>query len=273
MSEEHPLTDADVAAFKAQLLASMPSHGLVGNGALRRKLGWDDHRYWYIRDSLLQAGLVRTGRGKGGSVQRVIPIDNVETAEGVTAGSAAEKDLYGPIIKTLQSDWIPDHQIQDFVIHQTAHQGRRGTGGKWTRPDITLASSNSYTYVPGRPVEIRTFEIKTHDGLDVTAVYEALAHRRAAHYAHVFVHVPGPERAALEPMLDRLVGDAQEHGIALSSFATLRTTILGTSKSTRADPTRILQMWMRLSVRKRVTSSSRRFWVGAGGYNDDHYML
>ena len=219
MSEQQPLTDTEVSAFKDQLLAAMPSQGLIGNGSLRRKLGWDDDRYWYIRNLLVQAGLLRTGRGKGGSVQRVVSVGVTEAAEQSASARFVEKDLYGPIIETLRSDWIPDHQIQDFVIHETAHQGRRDTGGKWTRPDITVASSNTYTYVPGRPVEIRTFEIKTYDGLDVTAVYEALAHRRAAHYAYVFVHVPDAKRTALEPVLERLIADAQEHGIGFVIIA------------------------------------------------------
>jgi hypothetical protein len=215
MSEQQPLTDAEVSALKDQLLASIPLQGLIGNGSLRRKLDWTEERYWHIRNLLVQAGLLRTGRGKGGSVQRVIPVGAAETEELVARARVAESDLYGPIIETLRSDWIPDHQIQDYVIHLTAHQGRRDTGGKWTRPDIAIASSNTYTYVPGRPVEIRTFEIKTYDGLDITAVYEALAHRRAAHYAHVFVYVPDAQRAGLEPVLERLIGDAQEHGIGL----------------------------------------------------------
>jgi hypothetical protein len=126
-----------------------------------------------------------------------------------------EADLYRPIIETLQTAWVEDHRLQSYVVYLTAHQGRRDTGGKWTRPDITIASSNIYTYVPGRSVEIRTFEIKTHDGFDITAVYEALAHRRAAHYAHLMIHAPTGERAGLEPVLERLIGDAQEHGVGL----------------------------------------------------------
>jgi hypothetical protein len=207
---EYPLTDADISAFKEQLLASIPPGSSVGNGWLRRKLEWDDDRYWYIRNLLVQAGSLSIGRGKGGSVQHVVPVEEMEVGR---VSNIAESDLYEPILETLRSDWVPDHQIQDFIIHKTAHQGRRDTGGKWTRPDITLASSNTYTYVPGRSVEVRTFEVKTWAGLDVTAVYEALAHRRAAHYAYVLVHVPDAQRAALEPMLERLIGDAQEHGV------------------------------------------------------------
>jgi len=60
---------------------------------------------------------------------------------------------------------------------------------------------------------LNTFEVKTHDGLDVTAVYEALAHRRAAHYSYVLAHVPDSQRSALESLLDRLLSDADEHGV------------------------------------------------------------
>jgi hypothetical protein len=67
--------------------------------------------------------------------------------------------------------------------------------------------------VPGKQVELNTFEIKTYDGLDVTAVYEALAHRRAAHYSYVLAYVPESERAVLKSLLDRLCGDADEHGV------------------------------------------------------------
>lgn len=208
------MSDAEVAQLESQLLAAMPSQGLVGNGSLRRKLGWDEDRYWYIRNRMLLRGILLTGRGKGGSVQRVVAIDPiVQPPQTEVAVRVPESDLYEPIVSTLRSHWAPDHRIQDYVIHVTAHQGRRDTGGKWTRPDITLASSNTYTYVPGRPVELTTFEVKTHDGLDVTAVYEALAHRRAAHYSYVLAHVPSPERQNLESVLNRLTGDAQMHGI------------------------------------------------------------
>jgi len=57
--------------------------------------------------------------------------------------------------------------------------------------------------------------VKTYDGLDVTAVYEALSHRRAAHYAYVLAYVPDSERAALKSLLDRLDDDASEHGVGI----------------------------------------------------------
>ncbi|MEJ1962408.1 MAG: hypothetical protein WDO56_13050 [Gammaproteobacteria bacterium] len=74
-------------------------------------------------------------------------------------------------------------------------------------------------YVPGQLVELRTFEIKTHESLDVTAVYEALSHRRAAHIAHVLVHVPECERGALKSILQRVIGDAEEYGVGVTTLA------------------------------------------------------
>ena len=50
MSEDH-------SADRARLLALVPADGsTVGNTALIRQLGWAENRYWYARDSLLEAG-------------------------------------------------------------------------------------------------------------------------------------------------------------------------------------------------------------------------
>jgi hypothetical protein len=91
----------------------------------------------------------------------------------------------------------------------------RGAGIQEARPDVALASCNRFKFVPGIQVELNTFEIKTFDCLDVTAVYEALAHRRAAHYSYVVAYVPESERLALRSLLDRLCLEAESHGIGL----------------------------------------------------------
>jgi hypothetical protein len=122
---EGALTDEEVSEFEQRLIAAMPPQGPIGNGALRYKLGWDKDRYWHIRNRLLQAGVLVTGRGKGGSVLRVVPVVSSDTERpGTVAPRIAEKDLYDPIVSTIGSHWVPDHQIQDFVIDYTAQQGR-----------------------------------------------------------------------------------------------------------------------------------------------------
>jgi hypothetical protein len=214
------LSDEKITELKQRLLGAVPPQVSRGNEALRSELGWTEDQYWYIRNQLLQSGDLQKGRGRGGSVRRVVQIAPIGAVSQVASPTRiAESDLYSPIMATLQSHWVPDHQVQDWVAELTAQQGRRDTGGKWTRPDITLASCNTYKFVPGIQVELNTFEVKTHDGLDVTAVYEALAHRRAAHYAYVLAYIPDNERPQFESVIERLGDDASEHGIGLVVIA------------------------------------------------------
>ncbi len=34
-----------------------------------RALGWSEHRYWYARDSLLEAGTIARAKASGGAVR------------------------------------------------------------------------------------------------------------------------------------------------------------------------------------------------------------
>ena len=207
---DEKLTFEQVSEFEAHLIAATPSQGSIGNEALRGRLGWSKYRYGYIRDRLVQSGLLIKGRGRGGSVLRgEVNLPPPSTLR------IPERDLYDPIVATIASRWVLDHRIQEFVLDRMAQRGRRDTGGKWTRPDVALVSCSWFKFVPGIQVELNTFEIKTFDGLDVTAVYEALAHRRAAHYSYVVAYIPKPERQKLESLLDRLCLEAESHGIGL----------------------------------------------------------
>ncbi|MFN7306871.1 MAG: hypothetical protein ACK5TQ_09865, partial [Acetobacteraceae bacterium] len=42
--------------------------GSAGNGRLREALGWPEDRYWAAQTTLLDAGALISGRGRGGSV-------------------------------------------------------------------------------------------------------------------------------------------------------------------------------------------------------------
>ena len=42
--------------------------GSAGNGRLRESLGWDESTYEQVRGELLEVGLIKSGRGRGGSV-------------------------------------------------------------------------------------------------------------------------------------------------------------------------------------------------------------
>jgi hypothetical protein len=153
MSEDH-------SADRTRLLALVPADGTaVGNTALIRQLGWAENRYWYARDSLLEAGVLVRARGRGGSVRRAHPDEGAApevNPEAELIGEAAlaylhENDLYPDIKATLETFWAKERQIEPLAVEITAAQGRKATGGRWTRPDLVRRRSPDLP-VPARQV-------------------------------------------------------------------------------------------------------------------------
>jgi hypothetical protein len=214
----------DRSADRARLLAHVPSDGsTVGNTALMRALGWNERRYWYARDSLLEEGAIARARGRGGAI-RMVHLEEVSVADAVgeaeLVGEAAlasvrEVELYSPIRETLLNYWAKERQIEPLAIEITAAQGRRRTGGRWTRPDLVSAAVRTYRYLPGKYMEVVTFEVKPFDAVDVTAVYEALAHLRSATHAYVIFQVPADQEESIAETIDETCRIARSHGVGL----------------------------------------------------------
>lgn len=265
MAESEILSDDQRMQYEQQLLDAIPGTARVGNIRLRTQLGWSEWLYWFIRNRLIDAGRLEKGRGRGGSVRSILEAEPVQPAGPVrNARAISESALYEPILATIESQWVKDHQIQDHVAEITARQGRRDTGGRWSRPDIALASYNSYLYVPGKHFDVNTFEVKTHEGLDVTAVYEALAHRRAAHYSYLLVCVPDTAAEASSPLLDEIQDEADGHGIGFVVIANPATMRRGTPELSRFAMTPILRTSIVLSGRRRAMHLRGRSFTGAG---------
>ena len=179
--------EQQLSADEARLLKSVPAVDTVGNSKLRTEFaeeGWDEDKYWDIRNRLVERGLLELGRGRGGSVRRVpVQAEDTET-------DSAERSLYEPLLKAIESGWAKEKNLgPQTAAHITAHKGRLDTGGKWTRPDIIVATYKTFTLTPEKRFDLISFEVKPGDALDVTGVYEALAHRRAATFSYTLVHV------------------------------------------------------------------------------------
>jgi hypothetical protein len=189
------------------LLEALPADGTTtSNPALQRRLGWDSDRYFRSRDALVDMGLVVRGRGRGGVVRRVLAekavdertvavvvdggVDALTTAAAVEAIIKNELALYEPMRKVIATSWAKDHRRDPLAVEITALQGRRATGGIWSRPDIVSVEVRTFAYVPGKYLEVTPFEVKAANAINVQAVYEALAHRRAATHSYVLLHVP-----------------------------------------------------------------------------------
>jgi len=202
----------------------------ISNRALQEALGWDSDRYYEVRDSLVDAGFIIRGRGRGGTIRRqVIPatIDNAaptiaqvpEEARKIEEVISSELSLYGPMREVIRGDWAKDHRAYPIAVEVTAQQGRRATGGTWSRPDIVSVEIRTFSYVPGKYLEVVTFEVKPVRAIGVQAVYEALAHRRAATHSYVLLHVPAEEAVALESLIEDVIELARSHGIGVVTAA------------------------------------------------------
>jgi type I restriction enzyme M protein len=73
------------AADSGYLLAALKRlGGSAGNGRLREALGWPEDHYWAAQTTLLDAGALISGRGRGGSVS--LP----------TAAATTQPDIWPP---------------------------------------------------------------------------------------------------------------------------------------------------------------------------------
>jgi hypothetical protein len=218
---DQELTDKEKILFE-----KVPETGeTVGNVSLMRELAWAPEEYWPVRNALLDKGVVATERGRGGSVRRFKRDEAVTVAAPPAApGEIAtvevqveysEQQLYEPISKVIRESWTKDYRVEDFVLEIVANQGPRKTGGIWSRPDIVVVGISVFQFVPGKHLDITTFEVKPYTALDVTAVYEAVAHLRAATRAFVVLHVPPEMAAKSESLIEDIIEEASRHGVGL----------------------------------------------------------
>jgi hypothetical protein len=218
MSEDH-------SADRTRLLNLVPADGsAIGNVTLIRQLGWSEKRYWYARDYLLEAGTLVRAKGGGGAVRRAHVEDSAAAAESakateigeITRAYVHEIDLYKPIRTTLQDFWTKERYTKPpLAVEITASQGSKATGGRWTRPDLVAVAVRTYRYLPGKYLEVVTFEVKPSDAVTVTAVYEALAHLRSATHAYVIYHLPHDSAESVKQVIDEARRVGRTHGVGI----------------------------------------------------------
>ncbi len=205
-------------------MKQVPTDGTaIGNTMLMKILKWSETTYWEIKKGLVERGELQLGRGRGGSVRRPMVEATVATSSVSPSNVRVQKEddyaresrLYNPMSKVIRDSWAADAGFENKVVHTTAQGGGRVTGGKWSRPDIALATLSRYPYVPGIHFDVITFEVKTPDGIDITCVYEALAHLRSATQSYVLLHVPSERALDLESILLDVSAEAKNHGIGV----------------------------------------------------------
>lgn len=206
------------------------AEGRIGNKTLREQLGWADEKYWRVHQEAFDAGRIEKGRGNGGSVILVDTINPVAVAdvaaleEDSTARTAEanalpqtdirELELYPPVLQQLRQNWAKRRGLDECHCEATAQQGRRDTGGSWSRPDITAVGFKKYEFLPDVTLEIFSFEIKAAYDVSIKGVLEALAHREAATRSYAIYHTAGRDFADF-PEAIRIEEIAVRHGIGV----------------------------------------------------------
>lgn len=126
--------------------------GKAGNKALRMELGWDndENRYWTTHGRAKDLGYIVPGMGRGGSVQLIrdhdVNGDYEDEGKVVDHVAPKEKELYEPARKVVEESWVKAESYDQYIVRITGLRGAAVTGGKWTRPDISLLGSKAYPY-------------------------------------------------------------------------------------------------------------------------------
>lgn len=204
-------------------LSLVPENGAVGNVTLLGQLqerGWSTEKYWNVRERLLDEGVLERGRGRGGSVRKVAS-ENDEIPNVVRPTYRSdEAQLYEPLCKVLSTDWVREMRIEPDQIHfeLTARQGKKATGGTWTRPDITAVSVRTFPHLPNKYLDVWTFEVKSAEGLDVTAIFETAAHASRATRSYALLAVSESLDGRAEETVDRCEREAARLRVGLITF-------------------------------------------------------
>ncbi len=88
--------------------------------------------------------------------------------------------------------------------------------GRWTRPDLAAVHIWRHKFAPAFNVDLHGFEVKASDGCDVTSVFEALAHTRIVHFAHLVWHRPDP--AAQTERFKSVAANCRAFGVGFITF-------------------------------------------------------
>jgi hypothetical protein len=74
--------------------------------------------------------------------------------------------LYDPIAAQLQDVWVANQEFDSCCVKITADGGSKLTG-EWTRPDIIVVGFRTFPYVPGKYLDVITFEVKPYGAIDI----------------------------------------------------------------------------------------------------------
>jgi hypothetical protein len=216
------MTEREKKQFAKQLLALLKkaSPNSVSNKRLREQLTLETDQFFEVRDYLIDQNQVAKAMGQGGASVFIPQATVPEEIQEEKKLKGKERQLYDPLIKTLNDEWAPDNGIKTpYIVCKTAEMGKKDTGGKWSRPDITIITKKTWGYLQVKQMEVITFEVKPLDCLDdITGVYETASHAMFAHYSYLLLQYNnGTEKAKIQ--VENVSNLCKRFGIGLILFS------------------------------------------------------
>ncbi|WP_152485843.1 hypothetical protein [Euryhalocaulis caribicus] len=161
--------------------------GYSVNTNIQKELRWSDERYDEVKTSLIEKGMISKARGRGGAVRLSSELSELPSKK---KKSVRETDLYKPMLGILNS-WLRNeigYSERNFISEVCGNKRHKGYG-RWSQPDLIAAGYRSFQYlVPGKYLDIISFEVKTANNFDMTGVYEAAAHLRYVNYSYLIIN-------------------------------------------------------------------------------------
>ena len=181
--------------------------------------------YREAEQALFDEELIDRRRGPGGGISLLSETQEADsksqdssesTVPVAEESSTKEQNYYEPVRQQIERYWTTQPGCKDVFVTGTALQGRRQTGGYWTRPDITLCTVSEWLFSSCPEGEVRTIEIKRFEALDVRGVYEALSHKSRSHYSYLMiVDFPKELSSKEKDNFNRIMTTADNHGIGV----------------------------------------------------------
>jgi len=183
--------------------------------------------YWAAEQALVDARRIERRRGRMGGIY-LLPAAAEPAADEVPAAPDVqdeqpeelevrrEQEFYEPAMAAILGNWTEQPGFTRVFGAITAGQGRRATGGAWTRPDITICTVSDWLFSSRPEGDVRTIEVKRYEALNVIGVYEAVSHKSRAHYAYLLV-VNFPENLTEDQKadFDNVLSVAGRHGVGV----------------------------------------------------------
>ncbi len=236
--EEPPMTNAPTdwqRNLLVEIVKKSGHEGRIGNKKLRDEFisqSQKDHGetvteddFWKIRNGLVLDGVLEKGLGKGGATLlsesgRITTKPRTEFLGKKKDKSQIESTLYEPFCRTVGKQYASSNPEVQYISEASANQGARTTGGKWTRPDVKIVTVLSFDFIPGKWVEIITYELKPKNDFGITGVFEAAAHRAFANKSYLAIQVEKDKDGDLDSDEDfvRLRRECDRLGVGLTTF-------------------------------------------------------